>query len=128
MPAQLGTKNTAKVWIVDKQPQQQVVNNIFQNTTNISNTTNIINNHNEGIYHGDVNNNNVHIGDNNTFGDVNVNAGSGSINTGEWTGKIFELPSSATISDITKQWFGSTNTARAKAQTLDINTDPQPLM
>ena len=128
VPAQLGTKNTAKVWIVDKQPQPQVVNNVVQNTTNISNTTNIINNHNEGIYHGDVNNNNVHIGDNNTLGDVNVNAGSGSTNTGEWTGKIFfELPSSATISDITKQWFGSTNTARTKAQTLDINTDPQLL-
>ena len=48
--------------------------------------------------------------------------------TGEWTGNVFfNLPSTASISDITKQWFGSTSTSETKAQILDVNSDPQLL-
>jgi len=76
----------------------------------------------------DGNTNVIIIGDNNTIGDINVNLGNGVVNTDEWTGNVFfSLPSTASISDITKQWFGSTNIADTKAQVLDINTDPQLL-
>ena len=111
------SKKSATVTIEDN--DRAIVNK----TTNIKNITN---NYNGDIYNGDVNNNNVNIGDKNTTGDINVSAGSGSINTGEWAGKVFfELPRTANISDISKKWFGSTNTARTKAHTVDITNDPQ---
>ena len=81
--------------------------NVQNNTTNViqNNTTqvvnNVVNNYYGDVHNGDVNNNTINIGDNNTLGDLNVNSGSGTINTGEWSGKVFfKLSDTSKISEI----------------------------
>ena len=67
----------------------------------------------------DKNTNVVAIGDNNTIGDININAGNGVVNTGEWTGNVFfNLPSTASISDITKQWSDQPAHLRRRRKSL----------
>ena len=72
------------------------------------------------------NSNTINIGNGNTIGDVNVNAGSGVVNTGTFDGElVYTLANDNSIIDFMKEWFGTTEKEETVQQVLDTKSEPK---